>query len=178
MSFAEHEISYDLKNQKVVGCKISDTCDSIQDLPNCKELEKQVVLFFKPLVYDFLAKYNFKRLASSIMKFEMIGDKYVEIPLTEQIQYVLVGAGALEFQSADPTKVKTLDADVHIWNNYLPELNKPGANGAKKQIVVRVLEKMENYFNHPTFIQLNKGTIDYFQKKCRNVARKKNSYLL
>ncbi len=94
--------------------------------------EKTIVLYFKPMLYKVLAS---------------IG-----------VDFVLVGAGALELQVERPSIVNTLDADLHVWSRSPVE---------PRQFLVYVESRLKQEFSG-SILERNRSFIDYYKKKYRN----------
>lgn len=99
-----------------------------------KKLEKEIVSYFKPLLYLILRNLR--------------------------IDFVLVGAGALELQVQDPESVKTLDADIHIQYPQMIDL---------KNYAASVAQAIDKEFNNLNFKKSNESALIWYIKKTGNI---------
>lgn len=99
------------------------------------QIRKQVVFFCKPFLFKFLNTIKFRNVS---------------------LQYILEGAGALEFWITNPDVVQTLDADVHLW------LEREWIGLKKDQFLLEDFQKaFDHYFNNEV-MKYNQGVFRYF----------------
>lgn len=101
-----------------------------------QDIQEQVVFFCKPLLYYFLNTFRTKQ--------------------GNRVEYILEGAGALEFWVTHPDVVQTLDADIHLW------LEKEHMYFRADEFLVKQFTEALQFFFDSIVLPRNQGVFRYF----------------